>query len=206
MKFKDEQGIELEYTPLQDRLIKTGFDMNMLIKDESLISIFHNPKTGLFKTLRNAFTGLNFLNTPVFQHYSRKHKRRNPVYIEITKIIKPGEWIAFTPSIQADKDTMLSGKMDLLTYIARLFTKFVRLLTGKKDKTQVETLFIIGTNSDNFKLSQGYYVSSVFYLDELGDYIIILKTNASNEDATLENTFTALPSILGKTDTVYISS
>jgi len=173
MKFKDEQGIELEYTPLQDRLIKTGFDMNMLIKDESLISYGHNPKTGLFKTLRNAFTGLNFLNTPVFQHYSRKHKRRNPVYIEITKIIKPGEWIAFTPSIQADKDTMLSGKMDLLTYIARLFTKFVRLLTGKKDKTQVETLFIIGTNSDNFKLSQGYYVSSVFYLDELGDYIIV---------------------------------
>ena len=90
MKFKDEQGIELEYTSLQDRLIKAGFDKAMLDKDESLIAYRYNPKTGLISTLKNAFTGLGRFNIPVFQHYSRKHRRRNPTYIEITEIIKPG--------------------------------------------------------------------------------------------------------------------
>ena len=206
MKFKDEQGVELEYTLLQERLIKAGFDVNMLIKDESLIRYGHNPKIGLINTIKNALSGLNSLNVPVFQHYSRKHRRRNPVYIEITDIIKPGEWVVFTPSIQIDKDTSLSGKMDWLTFAAKLFTKLIRLFTGRKDKYQVESTLIIGTNSDSFEFSKGYYISSVFYLDELGDYIIVLKTNSSNEEATLENTFTALPSILGKTDSVYILS
>ncbi len=205
MKFKDEQGIELEYTPLQDRLIKTGFDMNMLIKDGSLLKYGHNPKIGLFKTLKNTLTGLNFINTPVFQHYSRRHKRQNPVYIEITEIIKPGEWIAFTPSVQIDKDTSLSGKMDLLTFSARLFTKFVRLFTGKKDKPIVESTYIFGRNSDDFKFSQGYYISDVLYYEGAGDYIIILRTNSNDEEITAENTFLALPDILGKTDAVYIS-
>ena len=206
MKFKDEQGSELEYTPLQDRLIKTGFDKGMLDKDESLIAYRHNPKTGLIGTLKNAFTGLGHLNIPVFQHYSRKHRRRNPVYIEITEIIKPGEWIAFTPSVQIDKDTSLSGKMGLLTFSARLFTKFVRLFTGRKDKPIVESTYIFGINSDDFKFSQGYYISGVQYYEGAGDYIIILKTNSSDEDITTENTFLALPDILGKTDAAYISS
>ena len=206
MKFKDEQGSELEYTPLQDRLIKTGFDKSMLDKDESLIAYRHNPKTGLIGTLKNAFTGLGHLNIPVFQHYSRKHRRRNPVYIEITEIIKPGEWIAFTPSVQIDKDTSLSGKMDSLTFSARLFTKFVRLFTGRKDKPIVESTYIFGINSDDFKFSQGYYISGVQYYEGAGDYIIILKTNSSDEDITTENTFLALPDILGKTDAAYISS
>jgi len=206
MKFKDKQGIELEYTPLQERLIKAGFDVNMLIKDESLIGYGYFPKIGFIKALKNSFTGLNYLNTPSFQHYSRKHRRRNPAYIEITEIIKPGEWVVFTPSIQIDKDTSLSGKMDLFTFVARLFTKFVRLFTGKKDKTQVESAFIIGTNSGDFKFSQGYYVSRVEYFDEIGDYVIALKTNSNDEEATIENTFAALPSILGKTDAVYISN
>jgi len=86
----------------------------MLDKDESLISYRHNPKTGLIGTLKNAFTGLGHLNTPVFQHYSRKYRKRNPVYIEITEIIKPGEWIAVTPSIQVDKDTSLTMRLPLL--------------------------------------------------------------------------------------------
>jgi len=206
MKFKDEQGIELEYTPLQDRLIKAGFDKRMLDKDESLIAYRHNPKTGAIGTLKNAFTGLGHLNTPVFQHYRGKYRRRNPIYIEITEIIKPGEWIAFTPSMQIDKDTSLSGKMDSLTFSARLFTKFVRLFTGKKDKPMVESTYIFGKNSDKFKLSQGYYISSVQYYEGVADYIIILKTNPSDEDITIENTFLALPDILGKTDAVYISS
>ena len=206
MKFKDEQGSELEYTPLQDRLIKAGFDKSMLDKDESLIAYRHNPKTGLIGTLKNAFTGLGHLNIPVFQHYSRKHRRRNPVYIEITEIIKPGEWIAFTPSVQIDKDTSLSGKMDSLTFSARLFTKFVRLFTGRKDKPIVESTYIFGINSDDFKFSQGYYISGVQYYEGAGDYIIILKTNSSDEDITTENTFLALPDILGKTDAAYISS
>ena len=206
MKFKDEQGSELEYTPLQDRLIKTGFDKGMLDKDESLIAYRHNPKTGLIGTLKNAFTGLGHLNIPVFQHYSRKHRRRNPVYIEITEIIKPGEWIAFTPAVQIDKDTSLSGKMDSLTFSARLFTKFVRLFTGRKDKPIVESTYIFGINSDDFKFSQGYYISGVQYYEGAGDYIIILKTNSSDEDITTENTFLALPDILGKTDAAYISS
>jgi hypothetical protein len=206
VKFKDEQGSELEYTPLQDRLIKAGFDKSMLDKDESLIAYRHNPKTGLIGTLKNAFTGLGHLNIPVFQHYSRKHRRRNPVYIEITEIIKPGEWIAFTPSVQIDKDTSLSGKMDSLTFSARLFTKFVRLFTGRKDKPIVESTYIFGINSDDFKFSQGYYISGVQYYEGAGDYIIILKTNSSDEDITTENTFLALPDILGKTDAAYISS
>ena len=206
MKFKDEQGNELEYTPLQDRLIKAGFDKSMLDKDESLIAYRHNPKTGLIGTLKNAFTGLGHLNIPVFQHYSRKHRRRNPVYIEITEIIKPGEWIAFTPAVQIDKDTSLSGKMDSLTFSARLFTKFVRLFTGRKDKPIVESTYIFGINSDDFKFSQGYYISGVQYYEGAGDYIIILKTNSSDEDITTENTFLALPDILGKTDAAYISS
>jgi hypothetical protein len=206
MKFKDEQGIELEYTPLQDRLIKAGFDKRMLDKDESLITYRHNPKAGLIDTLKNAFTGLGHLNIPVFQHYSRKHRRRNPVYIEITEIIKPGEWIAFTPSIQVDKDTSLSGKMDFLTYIARLFTKLVRVFTGRKDKSQLESTLVIGTNSDKFKLSQGYYINSVQYYSELGDILIQLTTTSNDETPTIENTFAATPSILGKTDVVYISS
>jgi len=205
MKFKDKQGIELEYTPLQERLIKAGFDMNMLIKDESLIGYGYFPKTGFIKSLKNAYTGLNYLNTPSFQHYSRKYRRRNPAYIEITEIIKKHEWVAFTPSIQVDKDTSLSGKMDLFTFVARLFTKFVRLFTGEKDKTQVESTFIIGTNSGDFKFSQGYYVSRVEYFYEIGDYVIVLKTNSSDEEATIENTFVAIPSILGKTDAVYIT-
>ena len=206
MKFKDEQGNELEYTPLQDRLIKAGFDKSMLDKDESLIAYRHNPKTGVIGTLKNAFTGLGHLNIPVFQHFSRKHRRRNPTYIEITEIIKPGEWIAFTPSIQIDKDTSLSGKMDFLTYFARLFTKIVRVFTGKKDKSQLESTLIIGTNSGKFKLSQGYYINSVQYYSELGDILIQLTTTSNNETPTLENSFAALPSALGKTDTVYISS
>ena len=206
MKFKDEQGVELEYISLQDRLIKAGFDKGMLDKDESLISYRHNPKTGLIGTLKNAFTGLGHLNTPVFQHYSRKYRKRNPVYIEITEIIKPGEWIAVTPSIQVDKDTSLSGKMDSLTFSARLFTKFVRLFTGRKDKTMVESTYIFGRNSDDFKFSRGYYISSIQYYEGAGDYIVILKTNSSDEDITTENTFLALPDILGKTDAVYISS
>jgi len=206
MKFKDEQGVELEYISLQERLVKAGFDMNMLVKDDALIRYGHNPKVGLFTTLKNAFTGLNHLNTPAFQHYSRKHRRRNPAYIEITEIIKPGEWIAFTPSIAVDKDTTLSGKMDLFTYIARLFTKFVRLFTGRKDKPQVESTLIIGANSANFKLSQGYYINSVQYYNEIGDILIQLTTTSNDETPTLENTFAATPSILGKTDTVYISS
>jgi len=206
MKFKDEQGVELEYLSLQDRLIKAGFDKGMLDKDESLISYRHNPKTGLIGTLKNAFTGLGHLNTPVFQHYSRKYRKRNPVYIEITEIIKPGEWIAVTPSIQVDKDTSLSGKMDSLTFSARLFTKFVRLFTGRKDKTMVESTYIFGRNSDDFKFSRGYYISSIQYYEGAGDYIVILKTNSSDEDITTENTFLALPDILGKTDAVYISS
>ena len=206
MKFKDEQGVELEYLSLQDRLIKAGFDKSMLDKDESLISYRHNPKTGLIGTLKNTFTGLGHLNTPVFQHYSRKYRKRNPVYIEITEIIKPGEWIAVTPSIQVDKDTSLSGKMDSLTFSARLFTKFVRLFTGRKDKTMVESTYIFGKNRYDFKFSRGYYISSVQYYEGAGDYIIILKTNSSDNNITAENTFLALPDILGKTDSVYISS
>lgn len=206
MKFKDEQGNELEYTPLQDRLIKTGFDKGMLDKDESLIRYGQHPKTGAFKALKNAFTGLGHLNTTVFQHYSRKHRRRNPVFIEMTEIIKPGEWIAFTPSIQIDKDTSLSGKMDLFTYIARLLTKIFRMFSGKKDKPQLETTLVIGTNSDKFKLSQGYYINSVQYFSEVGEVLIQLTTTSNDETPTLENTFGATPSILGKTDTVYISS
>ena len=206
MKFKDEQGIELEYTSLQDRLIKAGFDKAMLDKDESLIAYRYNPKTGLISTLKNAFTGLGRFNIPVFQHYSRKHRRRNPVYIEITEIIKPGEWIAFTPSILIDKDTSLSGKMDLLTFAARLFTKIIRVFTGKKDGSQLESTLVIGTNSDKFKLSQGYYINSVQYYSELGDILIQLTTASNDEPPTIENTFASTPSILGKTDAVYISS
>ena len=206
MKFEDEQGVELEYLSLQDRLIKAGFDKSMLDKDESLISYRHNPKTGLIGTLKNTFTGLGHLNTPVFQHYSRKYRKRNPVYIEITEIVKPGEWIAFTPSIQIDKDTSLSEKMDSLTFSARLFTKFVRVFTGRKDKSQLESAFIIGINSSDFKLSQGYYINSVQYYEEIGDFLIQLTTTSNDETPTLENTFAATPSILGKTDAVYIYS
>ncbi len=205
MKFKDKQGLEKEYMPLKDRLITYGFDNHMLSKDESLIRYGHNPKIGSILALKNAVSGLGFLNTPVFQHYSRKYRKRNPVYIEISKIIEVGEWIAFTPSITIDKDTSLSGKMDSLSYGARLFTKFVRLFTGRKDKAQVESLFVSG-NSDKFVFSQGYFIAHVEYDENLGDYLIVLRASSEDDEPIIENTFLVSPDILGKTDSVYIST
>ena len=71
MKFKNEQGIELEYTSLQDRLIKAGFDKGMLDKDESLITYRHNPKAGLIGTLKV------FVLTMKFQLIIQSHYKIN---------------------------------------------------------------------------------------------------------------------------------
>ena len=204
MKFKDSNGIAKEHTPLKDRLLLLGFDEHMLIKDGFLIQYCLNPKVGLFGSLKNIWNRLEFLNESGYAHFSKKHRRINPVFVKTSDIISPGDWIAFTPSVLVEKETSLYGKMSVIVWSARILTKLVRVFTRKEDLPQFLSL-ILSNNREKFNTSQSYFYEGTRYLKELNDDALVL-TTSEGEPLSDKEIFILSPSALGKTDCVYVIS
>ena len=203
MKFKDSNGIEKEHEPLKDRLLLLGFDEHMLIKDDSLIQYCLNPKVGFFGSLKNIWNRLEFLNESGYAHFSKKHRRINPVFVKTSDIISPGDWIAFTSSVLVEKETSLYGKMSAVVWLARILTKLIRVFKSKEDLPQFLSL-ILSNNREQFNTSQSYFYEGSHYLKELNDDVLILATTDS-ESLSDKELFVFSLSVLGKTDCIYIA-
>ena len=204
MKFKNSNGIVKEHSPLKDRLLQLGFNEHMLIKDRNLIMLGMHPLQGFLKTLDNIRNNRQYLNAPGFTHFGKKHRKTNPVFVSTEDIMHPGDWIAFTPSVLDEKETSLFGKMDWLSRTARIFTKLVRVSTGRKDLPEFVS-YILSNNSQNFNTSQSYFYRGTQFVKELNDDALIL---ATSESLSLpdEDVFILSSSALGNINYVYIAS
>ena len=204
MKFKNSIGIIKEHSPLKDRLLQLGFNEHMLIKDRNLIMQGMHPLQGVLEALDNVRNNRQYLNAPGFTHFSKKHRKANPVFVSTEDIMHPGDWIAFTPSVLDKKETSLFGKMDWLSRTARIFTKLVRVFTGRKDLPEFVT-YILSKNSQNFNTSQSYFSRGTQFVKELNDDALIL---ATSESLSLpdEDVFILSSGALGNINYVYIAS
>ena len=142
MKFKNSNGIIKEHSPLKDRLLQLDFDEHMLIKDKNLIKQSLHPQQGFLDAFKNIRNKRHYLNEPGYTHFSKNHRKINPVFVKTYDIIHPGDWIAFTPSVLDEKETSLFWKMDLISRSARIFTKLVRVFTRRENLPQFTTLIL----------------------------------------------------------------
>ena len=204
VKFIDSNGLIKEHSPLKDRLLDLGFDEHMLIKDRNLIMYGLHPLQGFFAALNNIRSNRPYLNTPGFSHFSKHHRKANPVFVSIEDIIRPGAWIAFTPSVLDEKETALFGKMDWLTRTARIFTKLVRVFTRRKDLPEFEA-YILSNNRQNFNTSQSYFYRGTQFVKELNEDALILGTSESLSLPD-KDVFLLSSSALGNIKFVYIAS
>ena len=204
MKFKNSIGIIKEHSPLKDRLLQLGFNEHMLFRDRNLIMQGMHPLQGVLEALDNVRNNRQYLNAPGFTHFSKKHRKTNPVFVSTEDIMHPGDWIAFTPSVLNEKETSLFGKMDWLSRTARIFTKLVRVFTGRKDLPEF-VAYILSKNSQNFNTSQSYFYRGTQFVKELNDDALIL---ATSESLSLpdEDVFILSSGALGNIDYVYITS
>ena len=204
MKIKNSNGIIKDHVPLKERLLPLGFDEQMLIKDKNLIMVSINPLQGFFRSLINIKNNREYLNAPGFMHFGKKHRKINPVFVSTDDIMHSGDWIAFTPAVLDEKETSIFGNMDWMSRTARIFTKLVRVFTGRNDLPQF-TAYILSNNSQNFNTSQSYFYRGTRFVKELSDDVLIL---AENESLSLpdEGVFMLSSSALCNINYVYIAN
>lgn len=196
MKLQCVDGNVRDFEFVRDRLLRFGFDPTLLDKDQSLISISLPPNTGVFEAIKLARAGIN-LPAYIF-HWSKKSKRINPVSVSFVKFFDGVGMLAFLPSIEVEKETSLFGNIDLITWIARVFTKIFRIGLGEKDKSTFRTL-IYGDNSENIQFNYGYKVLGVHYIEKANDYFLLISDQTDSVHAVSL-------SVIGFTNKVLISS
>ena len=203
MKFKNSNGIIKEHSPLKDRLLQLGFDEHMLIKDKNLIKQSLHPQQGILDAFKNIRNKRHFLNEPGYTHFSKNHRKINPVFVKTYDIMRPGDWIAFTPTVLDEKETSLFLKMDLISRLARIFTKLVRVFTRRENLPQFTTL-ILSNNRQKFNTSQSYFYKGTEYVKELNDNVLFLATSES-ESLPDEDLFMLSSNVLANINYVYIA-
>lgn len=189
---KNTRNFEL----VRDKLTRLGFDPVLLDKDDSLISTSLPPNTGVIKALRLALDGVNLPS--YIYHWSKRSKKINPVSIPFNSFFDGVEWLAFLPSIEVDKETSLSGKLDTISWIARSLTKIFRSGSGIKDKSSFRTM-IFGENIDDFQFNYGYKFLGIHYIQQAKDDFLLLRDQN-------ESIIAVHPSLIGYTNKVLICS
>lgn len=196
MRLKCVDGNERKFEFIREKLIRLGFDPNLLDRDENLVSTSLPPGTGFTKALELARNGIN-LPSHIF-HYSRRSKKINPISTEFDTLLKSNEYLAFLPSIETEKETSLAGKMDPFTFIARLVTKIFRFGRDNQQKSIFQTQ-IFGENLDQFKFNHGYKITAHQWVEQAQDYFVLIKDE--NDQVLVIH-----PSLLCNTNKVMINT
>lgn len=196
MKLKCLDDKTRDFELVRDKLTRFGFDPVLLDNDDGLISTSFPPDAGVINTLKSAMDGI----TPPthIYHWSKRSKKINPISTPFNSFFDGVEWLAFLPSIEVDKETSLSGKLDSVSWVARFLTKVFRSGSGVKDKSSFRTM-IFGENIDKFQFNYGYKCLGIHYIEKAKDDFLLLRDEA-------ESVIAVHPSLIGYTNKVMICS
>jgi hypothetical protein len=196
MKLKCVDQNDRDFELVRDKLVRFGFDPVLLDNDDSLISTSFPTDTGVVNTLKLAMDGIT---PPTYiYHWSKRSKKINPTSIPFNSFFDGVEWLAFLPSIEVDKETSLSGKLDSVSWVARFLTKVFRLVSGVKDRSSFRTM-IFGENTNKFQFNYGYKFLGIHYIENAKDDFLLLRDEA-------ESVIAVHPSLIGYTNKVLICS
>lgn len=195
MRLKCLDGQYRDFTPLSDLFIAKGFDPCFLDEDKGLVQIDLPPNVSFFDAISLSKAGLEIKS--YFKHWSRRHKKANPISVSVDDVAAEIEWIAVHSSLKYLRDDDLRLRMDLFTSISRLFINIWDFFALNYAKSYTLDGLWPGINREEYPYFVGHKLHGFLYSFDFRENRLCLE----GEDQKL---YEVCGSLLGHTKHIYV--
>jgi hypothetical protein len=154
MIFLCNDGKRRHFESAKEKLLRLGFDPEILSRDKNLVSTITDPRRGKWESFKDTVT--TGLMPEIYLSYFRWSSRRShPFSVKYKAFVDNIEWVVFLPSVTAEMSNSLRGPMDLVTFLFRLLCKVWNSLRAEPDHAAFDD-FIYGKSPRDFLFNKGY--------------------------------------------------
>lgn len=192
MIFLCNDGKRRHFESAKEKLLRLGFDPEILSRDDNLVQLDFDRRQGLWKTITSP------VEPDLLVRYFRWSSRRaHPFSVKYKTFVDNIEWVVFLPSITAEMSNSLRGPMNLVTFVFRLLGKIWGWLKAEPDHIQFDD-FIYGKSPRDFCFNKGYRFAGYEPVTDAGkgERYVILQDEGGEH-------FALHPSRLGYTSKVF---